>query len=325
MSKIVLVTDELVDIKAADISNRDLEKNMMVGTQKIIESLREAFCDVVHYSSIQDFTENVESHKGDIIFPMYYGINKATSKGLIPALCECFNIDYVGADAYTHILCNDKNLSKMYAARFNILSSKDVLINVYDNLADIKNKLSQLNLPVIAKPNHGGGSTGISVNSICHTLESATELAMNLARYHEMAIIVEEYIPGNEIDFVIAGSKTEIIMQQEVQLFMDGDDYFESKIWGFETKKIDDSSIDMRPSNLIPHDTCTHMIDLFQSFDKAEFMRIDGRLYEGQFYLIEMSPDAYLGDDCAVYEAFKHHGYSHVEMLRKLVQNAHRS
>lgn len=58
------------------------------------------------------------------------------------------------------------------------------------------------------------------------------------------------------------------------------------------------------------------------SFDKLEMIRFDGRVRDGRFYLLELSPDCYLGDDCAFYFAFMNMGYTHPDMFRFLIRNA---
>ena len=62
--------------------------------------------------------------------------------------------------------------------------------------------------------------------------------------------------------------------------------------------------------------------NLFKAFDKIEFMRVDGRMYQGEFHLIELSPDCYLGDDCAFYYAFGNKGYSLSQMFEYLIINS---
>ena len=112
------------------------------------------------------------------------------------------------------------------------------------------------------------------------------------------------------------------MFSEEVQLIMDKKDFFDSEIWGFETKKIDDSNIDFRMSSLISQKDITKIHNLFKAFDKIEFMRVDGRMYNGEFHLIELSPDCYLGDDCAFYYAFNSKGYSLSQMFEFLITNS---
>ncbi len=42
----------------------------------------------------------------------------------------------------------------------------------------------------------------------------------------------------------------------------------------------------------IPDDITKSFIDLFNSLGKVDFMRIDGRIFNNKFYLIELTPDA---------------------------------
>ena len=74
-------------------------------------------------------------------------------------------------------------------------------------------------------------------------------------------------------------------------------------------------------SHYITQNDIKKIHSLFKSFDKIEFMRVDGRIYNGEFYLIELSPDCYLGDDCAFYFAFQNNGYSLSDMFEYLINN----
>lgn len=42
-------------------------------------------------------------------------------------------------------------------------------------------------------------------------------------------------------------------------------------------------------SSLISQKDITKIHNLFKAFDKIEFMRVDGRMYNGEFHLIELS------------------------------------
>ena len=128
-------------------------------------------------------------------------------------------------------------------------------------------------------------------------------------------------LTGEEVELILVGNKNKIILSEEVQLLMGDKKYYDKEIWGFETKKIDDSNIDFQMSNLISSAEISHIHSLFKSFEKMEFMRVDGRIHEGQFYLIELSPDCYLGNDCAFYFAFNKLGYSFPEMFELLINN----
>ena len=321
-NRIVMVVDEMKDHKlSANITKNNLEGNSAEQTLRLKNSL-EKISQVVCYESIVEFTKHIHEHTHDIIFPMYYGPAGYNSKGIVPSLCETHGINYVGADAYAQLLCNDKTLSKQYASNFGIHSPRGYILR--PNIAPdvFSSAIKSMCLPLVVKPNVGGGSTGISSNSIVNNHNDAIELAQFLLNNLRVPILIEEYIEGYEVELITVGSQKQIVFCEEVQLLIGNKTYFDHEIWGFETKSIDDSSIDFAISNYISSAERNNLLNLFQSFDKLEMIRFDGRIRDGHFYLIELSPDCYLGDDCAFYYAFQNKGFSHDEMFRFLIRNS---
>ena len=320
--KIVMVVDPIKQgLSKIDITRNDLEGNTANQTTRLISSL-EKIAPVRCYYSVADFEEHINDHLNDIVFPMYYGSAGLTGKGIVPILCETHGIPYIGGDAYTQIVCNDKALSKQYAANFGIPSPHGCIFRSEKTNPITVKKLRGLKLPLVVKPNFGGGSTGISKNNIVNSYKEAEELARVLFHHIGVPILVEEYIEGYEVELIVVGTKKEIRFCDEVQLIMDGADYFQRDIWGFETKRVNDDSIDFKSSAHISANNRQQLLDLFQSFEKAEAVRFDGRVYNGQFYLLEISPDCYLGDDCAFYFAFQKNGFTHQQMLQFLINNS---
>lgn len=319
--KLVLVTDNNEKIENANVSNRNLEGNNAESTLKISNAIKECVKEFEIYTDTELFVSNIHRHKNDIIFPMKYGRNTPDSKSILPGICEGSNLKYIGADDYTHMICNDKYASKLFAQEFGIKSAPCILFRDFSNIENLKKRLEKLSLPLVVKPNFGGGSTGISQKNICFDYTEALKLCTELHKYHKMPILVEEYISGQEVELILVGNSKNILFSEEVQLLMGSKEYYDKEIWGFETKKIDDSSIDFKTSNYINKKEVSQIHKLFMAFDKIEFMRVDGRFHNGEFYLIELSPDCYLGDDCAFYYAFQSKGYSFSEMFEFLIRN----
>lgn len=317
--QIVLVVDELKETSnIADITRNDWEGNSADQTLRLEQTLRK-IAPVIRYIGPQEFELHVKQHLNDIVFPMYYGSASSTSKGIVPALCEANNIDYIGADLYAQIICNDKSLSKLYASNFGIHSAHSVLLRCPVSVENVIPQISLLPLPLIVKPNFGGGSTGISDNGLAYSYQDAATLACKLYKYLGIPILVEEYIEGYEVELIVAGNQQSIHFCEEVQLLIDDREYFKQDIWGFESKSIDDSKVDFRMSSYISEKDKNNLKRLFLSFKKLEMIRFDGRVRDNNFYLLELSPDCYLGDDCAFYFAFESKGYSHAEMFKFLI------
>lgn len=319
--KLILITDQNEKIERADISNRNLEGNNEFSTLKISQAIKDVVKDFEIFTDIKLFLKNVANYEDELIFPMKYGYNAPDSKSIIPGICEGACLKYVGGDDYAHMICNDKYTAKLFAKEFGIRTAPSILFRKPIDFLSVKNQLTLLNPPFVIKPNFGGGSTGISEHNVCLGYDEATNLVIKLYSFHNMPILVEEYIPGEEVEMILVGNKNQITFSEEVQLIMDKKEYFNTEIWGYETKKIDDTNIDFKMSSLIPQSDIQKIHLLFMAFEKIEFMRVDGRMHNGQFHLIELSPDCYLGDDCAFYYAFAHKGYTLSQMFEFLILN----
>jgi D-alanine-D-alanine ligase len=320
---IALITDELCTFgETVSIRDRNLEGNSRMTTEDILQIFKGITKKFSHYTNIETFSRNIESHKNDIVFPMYYGINLPESKSLIPALCEGHGIKYVGADMYAQTLCNDKTLAKAYAREFGILSAHGVLLTEFKDHELLIQKLRILTPPLIVKPNFGGGSTGISNDNVVHTHEEALKYAVMLHNIHKIPMLVEEILSGYEVSYIIVGNKKRVILQDELQLVINGIDYFSEQIWALDCKRINSDDAIFIKSNLLSQEDKNKMLWLFNSFEKVEFMRIDGRVNNGVFYLIELSPDCFLGEGCWVQTTFDIAGYSYPDMFKVLIENA---
>lgn len=318
---IVYITDKPVDTSKADLSTTQLEGNSSFASKRIYEALSSICNRVYYYDDLADFCENLYRHKQDLVFTTMYGKASANSKALVPSICEANNIHYIGADSYSQMLCNDKYLSKRYASEYGIPSASDVIIRRPDSEYELS-LLSTLKYPVVIKPNFGGGSTGISQNNVKFSFSEAKSFVQELYHLQRQPILVEEYIDGYEVELILLGNPSEIKLCYEVQLVMNGDTFFKNFIWSYETKKVHDEDISFYSSHLFSPTDIKKLVRLFQSFSKIEFMRIDCRISDKGLKLIELSPDCYLGEDCAFYYAFQQNGFSFPEMFYQIIHNS---
>ena len=249
-----------------------------------LKNTLEQIAEVVCYENLTSFIKNIGNHTRDIVFPMFYGVAGYNAKGIVPSICEAYGVNYVGGDAYTQLLCNNKSLSKLYAKQFGICSPNGCILRQKANADVLRADLKNLEPPLVVKPNLGGGSTGISINSIVNEYQEAIDLACVLLERINVPILIEEYISGYEVELIIVGTQKKITFCEEVQVLMNDNAYFEHELWGFEAKSIDDSIIDFAKSNYILQDERNKLINMFKSFDKIEYARFDGRIHNGHFY-----------------------------------------
>lgn len=317
----VFMTDRIIDSKEYHVTRDDAEGNSRKVANKIRDTLSSLCQEVLMLESIEQYIELLPELKKWIMFSNRYGSAAPNSKALIPAICEANQTRFIGADSYTHMLCNDKYLSKKYISEFGLRTAPAVLVRNSSDSSQLK-AISFLRFPVIVKPNYGGGSTGITNDSLQHTFKGAIEYIKFLQRYHHQPILVEEYIPGYEVEVIIFGNNKQIFFLEEIQLLLHGAGYFKNEIYGLESKKINEDQSELVLCNLLEEEDKKAISCLFTSFPKAEYMRVDCRIYNGHAYIIELSPDCYLGEDGGVYIAFKKHGLNYRDMFSLMIQNA---
>lgn len=322
LNNILFITDDCDYEKEYSLKSKDSEGNKKGAKLEMTEALQKLALNVHCTYSISEANEFMSKNKDAFTVTTYYGEAAPDSKSIIPSLCKTNKIKYLGADAYTQMICNDKYLSKKVVEQFGLNSIKSVLIYSPDNAIEL-NSIKGLSLPLIVKPNFGGGSNGIMNCSYVTTYEDAFDLVRELYNYQNLPILVEEYIPGNEFSFIIIGNKKQILFSDESMLTIDNQSFFEKEVFGLESKKIDVTRKKYEKSSFV--DTCTRkkMFNLFHSFDKVEFMRIDCRVNkQGAIYILELSPDCYIGTNGAFFETVKRADYTFNDMIKMLVENS---
>ena len=137
-----------------------------------------------------------------VVFPVLHG--PFGEDGTVQGLCEMAGVPYVGPGVLSSAACMDKPVSKrlleaagLPVARYVELRSGDVTAEVPGALLD------ELGSPVFVKPANLGSSIGISKAADAAEVAEALELA---AAYDER-LIVEEFVPGREIEVSVLGNE----------------------------------------------------------------------------------------------------------------------
>ena len=315
-TNVVLICDLVDNRDGVTIKTNNLEFTSPRYFNAIMQSLKDISKQVIHYEEPQDFIDNIDKHKNDIVISaIWSGTDSRNRKSLIPAICESYGIKYVGADAFVQSLCQDKALTKLYCQQFDINIPKGVLVTCDNDLQLFKT----LDYPVIIKPNAEGSSIGISDNSIADNIDDAITKSKEILKYFPQ-ILVEEYIDGIEVAICCVGNPDNISLCEVVALEIDGQMFLEHKIWGYESKKCGAANVSRK---VITPEVNKNIIDqakrIFSSLGKVDYMRIDGRILNDRFYLIELTPDCSLHPDCFMYKAFSHHELTYTDMMKSII------
>ncbi|HZO49460.1 MAG TPA: D-alanine--D-alanine ligase family protein [Gaiellaceae bacterium] len=130
----------------------------------------------------------------DVVLPVLHG--PFGEDGTVQGLCELAGVPYVGPGVLASALCMDKDVFKRVMRDQGIPVARHVALRLGDPVEN------PFGYPVFVKPARLGSSVGIS------KVRSAEELegAVALARRHDEKVLVEEFVPGMEIEVAVLGN-----------------------------------------------------------------------------------------------------------------------
>ena len=130
----------------------------------------------------------------DVVLPILHG--PFGEDGTVQGLCELAGVAYVGPGVLASALCMDKDVFKRVMRDQGVPVARHVALRLGDALEN------PFGYPVFVKPARLGSSVGISKVRSPEELEEAVALA----RRHDEKVLVEEFVPGMEIEVAVLGN-----------------------------------------------------------------------------------------------------------------------
>ena len=134
----------------------------------------------------------------DVVLPILHG--PFGEDGTVQGMLELAGVPYVGADVKASSLCMDKDLFKAVMRDAGIPVTRNITLRPGDAVEN------PFGYPVFVKPARLGSSVGISKVRE----EGELEPAIALAREHDEKVLIEEFIPGVEIEVGVLGNREPI-------------------------------------------------------------------------------------------------------------------
>lgn len=140
----------------------------------------------------------------DVVFPILHGTYG--EDGTVQGLLKLADVPFVGAGVLGSAVGMDKDVMKRLFRDANIPSCKFLSLRYSDRINN-KEIINKIGLPLFVKPANLGSSVGIS------KVKKASELskAIQEAFQYDTKIIIEEFIPGREIECSVLGNNDPIV------------------------------------------------------------------------------------------------------------------
>ena len=133
----------------------------------------------------------------DVVFPVLHG--PFGEDGTVQGFLELADVAYVGSGVTASALCMDKDLFKSVMRDKGIPVARSLTARRWDR----DRVESPYGFPVVVKPARLGSSVGISVVRE----ESELAAAVDLAFEHDEKILLEEFVPGVEVECSVLGNE----------------------------------------------------------------------------------------------------------------------
>ncbi len=254
-------------------------------------------------------TEVIKSFKPDIIFNALHG--QFGEDGYIQTILETTKVPYTHSGVVSSSIAMDKELSKKIFIKNKILTPKYMTYFFNKSNSElIKIIEKKFKFPVVVKPLNEGSSVNVF---ICFKSELKKKIDL-LKDYKK--IMIEQFIPGREIQAAIIGSKKlGAIELKPKRKFYDYQAKYNSKA---KTKHI-------IPVNL-SKENYKKLMDITLRAHKLigcrGVTRSDFKFFRGKFYLLEINTQPGMTNLSLVPEIAAYHGISFINLLKLILRDA---
>ena len=257
------------------------------------------------------FVDKLKKLKPKIIFNALHG--KYGEDGFVQSILESLEIPYTHSGILSSSLAMDKELSRLIFKKNNIKVPKYFLLQK-EHEGDLKRKMKnkKIKFPIVIKPINEGSSLGVY---ICKNELQFNKNYNKLKKKYDR-ILVEEYIPGKEIQVAVMGDKAlgaiELVPKRK---FYDYKAKYSSKA---NTKHIMPATLSIKKYNeALLLAKKAHKILGCRGITRSDF-----RFNKNTFYLLEINTQPGMTKLSLVPEIAMYHGIKFDDLVEWMIKDA---
>jgi len=253
--------------------------------------------------------KKIKIFKPNIIFNALHG--QFGEDGYIQSILETQKIPYTHSGVIASSIAIDKIISKKIFIKNNILTPQYIKFNYQESKINvIKTIEKKLGFPVVIKPINEGSSVHVH---ICNKKNIVKKLSQ-LSAYNE--ILIEEFIPGREIQVAIMGNKNLGVIELKPK----------RKFYDYEAKyNINANTEHVIPVNLNKRDlkkityitSKAHRVIGCRGVTRSDF-----KFYKEKFYLLEINTQPGMTKLSLVPEIASYAGISFIKLIEWILKDA---
>lgn len=278
---------------------------------------------VVMLGGGREFLDNILREKVDFVFNIAEGRgNYRSREAQVPSILEMLDIPYSGSDPQCLVICLDKPLAKKLVAAAGVCTPKWCVITDKEELYQIAR--CGFPFPAIVKPAYEGSSKGIRLTSVVDSPKQALEAIDRLLKNYRQAVMIEEFIAGDEVTVGIIGNSLPKVLGVMRVLPKRRNGYF---VYSLEVKRNYLDLVEYEcPARLEPkvlQNLEVSSLNAFKALGCRDFTRLDFRVTpEGVPYFLEVNPLPGLGTHSDLVIMAKEMGWTHKELIAGVLNAA---
>ena len=257
----------------------------------------------------KNLLKSIKLYKPDVIFNALHG--QFGEDGYIQTILETQKIPYTHSGVISSSIAMDKEISKKIFIQKKILTPKYIKFIYETNNKNIIQKIhSKLKFPVVIKPINEGSSVHVY---ICNRKNILKKLKI-LSVYKE--ILIEQFIPGREIQVAILGKKKlGTIELKPKREFYD----YEAK-YNPKSKTEHIIPVDLNKKNL--KKITDIALKAHNVIGCKGVTRSDFKFYKGKFYLLEINTQPGMTKLSLVPEIANYRGINFIKLIEWILKDA---
>ena len=258
-----------------------------------------------------NFIEELKKLKPKLVFNALHG--RFGEDGFVQSILESLKIAYTHSGVISSSLAMDKQLSRVMFKKNGIKVPKSFLLQkINDKKLFKKIKIKKIKFPIVIKPVNEGSSLGVY---ICKNKKQLLNNYNKLKKTYNK-ILVEEYIPGKEIQAAVMGDKAlgaiELIPKRK---FYDYTAKYSSKA---KTKHVMPAEISKRKYK----EVLSLALKAHKALKCKGVTRSDFRFYKNKFYLLEVNTQPGMTKLSLVPEIANYCGISFEDLVVWIIKDA---
>ena len=310
-------------IKMRGTFNMDTEYFSDEEFDQIVSMFYSLNIDTDYFTYEDDFIQYVlnTSSNGLLVYNAAQSGEGPGRKSLIPAFCNLHNIPCTGSNAYVVSLCRHKFHVNQILAHAGVRVPKSWL---YSN-GWLMGCSPIIGLKVILKPIYESASIGINDESVRNYNSLDDEFIHHQEEVQRQPIMVQEFIPGYEVEVPILCVKNEVYTFPAVGISVDGKKNLEGEILNYERIYFDRYTFYnfSHTEKMIAKNLYLCAMNVAKTLGMEGLCRVDFRVNEaGQYYVTDVSTNPHFVAHSSVNFAFNEMGLSPTHIAQSILSAA---